>query len=207
MQITDIKQQVKTVGRYSVFVDGKYCFGISESGLLYLKLKIGQELTKEEINSLKDVSFEDKIYNLALNLIVRRPRSVWEIKQYFKRKEIDQDLSNKLVERLIEKKWLDDHEFARKWIDSRKLLKPISQRKLIQELKLKRVSDQIIKSLLLSETIDEKPILSEIIKRKIKQSRYQDKTKLMAYLLRQGFNYADIKEVLSLDLDLEEGDY
>lgn len=207
MQITDIKQQVKTVGRYSIFVDGKYCFGISEGGLLEHKLKVGQELSDEEVSLLKDVSFEDKIYNLAINLIVRRPRSIWEINQYFKRKDIDQDLSNKLVKRLIEKKWLDDYEFARKWIENRKLLKPISQRKLIQELKLKRVSDQIIKDLLLNQSQDEKSILNELVRRKTKQTRYQDKTKLMAYLLRQGFNYSDIKEVINLDIDSEDSDY
>ena len=44
MKITDIKAQVRRAGRYSIFVDGKYAFSLSDTALLEQKLKLGQEL-------------------------------------------------------------------------------------------------------------------------------------------------------------------
>ncbi len=51
MQVTDIKQQVKREGRYSIFVDGKFVFGLSENSLMTSGLRIGLELTKDELTA------------------------------------------------------------------------------------------------------------------------------------------------------------
>ena len=101
-----------------------------------------------------------------------------------------------LVERLYNSRWLDDQDFARKWVDNRRLLKATSKRRLTQELKAKRVSDDVISLVLAEDETDEVQILRELIARKQKQSRYQDNEKLIAYLIRQGFNYGDVKEAL-----------
>jgi NUDIX domain. len=53
MKITAITQQVKRTDRYSIFVDGKYAFSLSESGLLASGLAVGQELTPAELKKLK----------------------------------------------------------------------------------------------------------------------------------------------------------
>lgn len=196
MKVTDIKQQVKTQGRYSIFVDGKFSFGLGESALMESGIRIGRELNATELAELKDTAKTDKAYNQALGMIARRPRSEWEMREYLKRKEYDPELIDSLVERLYASKWLDDHEFAQKWVDNRRLLKATSKRRLTQELKAKRVADDIISSVLAEDTTNEFEVLTELIARKQKQSRYQDQQKLMAYLIRQGFNYGDVKAAL-----------
>ncbi len=60
MKITSIKQQVKRADRYSVYIDGKFNFALSETELLRLGLHNGQELTDDELDSLKDDSVRDK---------------------------------------------------------------------------------------------------------------------------------------------------
>jgi regulatory protein len=196
LKITDIKQQVKNQSRYSIYVDGKYSFSLSESALLGSKLSVGNELTGVQIDDLKNKSEVDKAYNNCLNLIVRRKRSKWEIEQYLKRKSIDQDVVNDIVKRLEENNWLDDLEFARAWVNNRRLLKPISKRRLWQELKAKRVDESSIKTALSEDLTEERKVLAELVERKQKQTRYQDKQKLMAYLLRQGYSYDDVKSVI-----------
>ena len=49
MKITAIKQQVKDQSRYSIYIDGKYSFGLSESALIDSGLRIGTEITAEEL--------------------------------------------------------------------------------------------------------------------------------------------------------------
>ncbi len=85
---------------------------------------------------------------------------------------------------------------------SRRLLKPMSRRKLLQELRAKRVPDDVAERALDEDVGDERQVLTDLVARKRKQSRYQDDQKLMQYLAGQGFNYGDIKDVLSgTDLD------
>ncbi len=84
MKVTKIEQQAKTKGRYSVFIDDKFAFGISELGLINVGLKIGQELSEDEVEQLKNEAKLDKLFNQVLALIMRRPRSQWEIENYLK---------------------------------------------------------------------------------------------------------------------------
>ncbi|MBI3624310.1 hypothetical protein HY218_01620, partial [Candidatus Saccharibacteria bacterium] len=48
MKITSIRQQTKRADRYSIFVDGKYAFSLSEGELITSGVHTGQELTKVE---------------------------------------------------------------------------------------------------------------------------------------------------------------
>ena len=196
MQVTDIKQKVKREGRYSIFVDGKFVFGLSENSLMTSGLRIGLELTKDELTAYKDAAKTDKAYNQALGQVARRPRSEWEMRDYLKRKDYDPELIQEIIAKLYTGKWLDDLDFARRWVETRRLLKSTSKRRLQQELKAKRVSDDIISQVLEEDETDELAVLKDLVGRKRKQSRYQDDEKLLAYLIRQGYNYGDAKSAL-----------
>jgi regulatory protein len=204
MIISKIEQQVKTKDRYSVFVDGKFSFGISELGLINSGLKVGQELSAEELEGLKVDAKSDKIFNQVLALIMRRPRSQWEIENYLKQKGIDQDMASGVISRLTDKGYIDDLDFARRWVDNRRLLKNISKRKLELELRQKRVDGDIVKRVMGEDKVSELEVLKQEIIKKRQQSRYKDETKMMQYLARQGYGYGDIKQALA-DLSNEAG--
>lgn len=197
MIITDIKRQVKRDDRYSIYGDGKYIFSLSEAELLNLGLKVGQEFDTNELEELKNKAVLDKAYDRCLNLIMRRPRSIWEIGEYLRRKDYDNEIARATLNRLIESGYINDLDFARRWIENRRLLRSTSKRKLNLELKQKRVSDEIIQQALVDDEIDERQVLRELIAKKRNHSRYHDEQKLIAYLARQGFRYDDIKAALS----------
>lgn len=196
MKITDIKQQVKRQDRYSIYVDGKYAFSFSESELLNLGLRIGQEFPEGELEKLKKSAIEDKAYMRALDLIARRQRSEWELRDYLKRKDYEQDVIEKIVNRLSEAGYVNDKKFAEAWVNNRRLLKATSKRKLQMELRQKRVSDEVIREVLAEDETDEQQVLKDLIAKKRTQTKYQDEIKLKQYLLRQGFGYDDIRSVL-----------
>lgn len=196
MKITAIKQQVKRLGRYSIFVDDKYAFSLSENALLDQKITIGQEITKNELDSFKEASKFDKAYNLVLSYIARRPRSEWELHEYFRRKEIDEDAGEQIIGRLKEFEYVDDAAFARSWVENRRLLKPMSRRRLTLELRQKHVPDDIIRTVLEEDETTDRDTLRQLIIRKRKQTRYTDDVKLMQYLVRQGYLYDDVKNAL-----------
>src|SRR5258706_15900135 len=100
MKVTAIKQQVKRPGRYSIFVDGKFAFGLSESGLISSGLASGQELDIGQLKTMKATAGLDKAYGNALRYVAMRPRSEWELADYFRRKGVDPEPAQQIRERL-----------------------------------------------------------------------------------------------------------
>jgi regulatory protein len=196
MKITSIKQQVKRRERYSIFVDDKYAFSLSENALLDQKITIGLEITKSELDSFKEASKLDKAYNLVLAYVARRARSEWELRDYFRRKEIDEEAGELILARLRDFGYVNDLNFARSWVDNRRLLKPVSRRRLMLELRQKHVADDIARQVLEEDETTDRDTLKQLVERKRKQTRYQDDQKLMQYLVRQGYSYTDVKAVL-----------
>ena len=197
MNITSIKQQVKNAQRYSIFVDGRYAFSLSAEALLDAHLVTGQELSQVKLTEYKRLSQEDKAYNLALPYVARRMRSEGELHDYFRRKQYAPELAEQILGKLRRLKFVDDAEFARRWVENRRLLKATSTKKLRLELRQKKVSSDIIQTVLTEDETDERQLLRELVEKKRKISRYQDDQKLMMYLARQGFTYDDIKPVLA----------
>jgi regulatory protein len=197
MKITKIIQQVKSKDRYSIFVDNVYGFSLSEAALLESKLARGQELSTTDLKTWKHQSVEDKVSVNALRYAAMRLRSKWEMEMYLQRKEVSPALNEKILNKLIKINILNDLAFARSWIANRRLLRPTSKRKLQQELRAKRVSDEIIEKVFSEDETTEIEVLNELIAKKRRLPKYKsDNLKLMQYLARQGFNYGDIKNVL-----------
>lgn len=194
MKITAITAQVKRPGRYSVYVDDKFAFGLGANQLLNLGLVTGQELSGSELDSLKQESEVGKMYDKTLNLLSFRLRSEYELRDYLKRKQQSPAIIEIILNRLSKLGYVDDKQFASRWVENRRLLKPTSSLKLKSELKQKRIANDIIDDVLQDDTTDEQEILKQLIERKSKH--YPDQQKLMAYLARQGFRYDDIKQAL-----------
>ena len=199
MKLTRIVQQEKQKDRYSIFVDGKYSFSLSENALLDAGLAVGQELSQEDVKHWKQASADDKVMGSALRYAAMRLRSVWEMEQYLKRKNASPALAEKILNKLININLLNDEAFAKAWVANRRLLRPTSKRKLQQELKAKRVPEEVINiTLAEDEVVNDRAALREMIAKKRNLSRYKaNPMKLMQYLARQGFNYDDIKQALN----------
>lgn len=194
MKITAIKQQVKRQGRYSIFIDDKFAFGLSELGLINSGLIVGQEIDRGAIGKLKKEAEIDKAYNRALSLIARRPRSEGELRDYLKRKKYDSPTADIILNKLSKVGLVDDKSFAKLWVENRRLLKATSLRRLRMELRQKHIKEEVIDEVLSEDQTDERDVLRELVERK--RSRYPDKLKFMRYLAGQGFSYDDIKSIL-----------
>lgn len=196
MKVTGIKQQVKRVGRLSIFIDGQYAFSLSERALLESKLVAGQELSALELKHLQELSAIDALYDKALRYAALRLRSRWEFDTYLQRKGASPALTKNILNKLSNVGLLDDKKFAQAFVADRQRLRPTSRRKIIFELRAKHVSEDAIQAAVPAEASNEQLALQDLIRRKRQLSRYQDDLKLMQYLARQGFGYGDIKAAL-----------
>jgi regulatory protein len=221
MKVTKIQQQKKRHDRFSIYIDEKYLFSLNDYQLASSGLRLGKELSPEEVESFQDQSTFGKAYERSLNYVMIRPRSRREITDYLKRsllypkpkmytdksgerrvikKEVDKPktelLIDRVLDRLVEKGYINDEAFTRAWIRSRQLTKKYSKRKLEQELRVKGISTDIIATELQNENVTDTDNLKELIHKKRRLTKYQDDTKLLQYLARQGFSYDDIKDAL-----------
>lgn len=198
MRITSIKAQVRNAERVSIYLDGTYAFSLTQTQLLEHKLHTGLDIDDALLTELKYASEWGKTLERVMNLVMIRPRSIREVRDYLRRKQTSPELTESIVTRLVDRGYLDDAAFAKSWIHARQLTKPVSQRRLIAELRQKGVAQGIIDQALQGlNAYDENQALREVVAKKRRLARYQDNQKLMQYLARQGFSYDDIKKALS----------
>ena len=195
MIITAIKAQIKSESRVSLFIDGKFFCSVDVLQLTEMRLHVGQELTEEYAGHIKQEGAFSKAYNRAINYLAIRPRSTKEIRDYLWRKQYEPEIAERVMERLEQKGYLRDQQFAKSWVQSRSLTKPMSRRRLSQELSQKGIKDEA-KSVALAD-FDEEAALRQIIEKKGRFSRFRnDKQKFIQYLARQGFSFDLIQSCL-----------
>ena len=213
MKITDISLQARDKNRVNISVDSKYRFSLDVFQVGELGIKIGREYTDEELTVLEDKSQFGKLYARAMEYCLMRPRSVKEMRDYLWRKTrptkkrspktgeiierpgVKPEIAERVLARLIEKKYLDDEKFARFWLEHRFLQKGTSVRRLKLELVQKGIEQGTINQLIAENIRSDGEELQKIIAKK----RYKyagDQQKFMAYLARQGFSYDDIRAAL-----------
>jgi regulatory protein len=188
LKITDIRQGVKNQDRVNVFVNNKYAFSLDITQVVDLKIKIGREITAEELEEYKRQSEFGKLYQRTLEWVLMRPRSEKEVRDHLCKKiyekKIDKSYIDVILERLKKKNYINDVRFAQYYVENRFVKKGISKKRLKMELMKKGVDAETIERVLDGRD-DEEEILKIIAK---KRAKYDDE-KLIAYLCRQGFPY------------------
>lgn len=87
---------------------------------------------------------EQRLVVAMSRLIAHRPRSVWEIEEALARRDVPAAMTGAVVGRLEDAGLLDDAEFARAWVASRRRIKGLGPRALRSELKRKGVDPRFV---------------------------------------------------------------
>ncbi len=195
MKITAVKQQVRNENRASIFVDGSYSFSLGLNELLDEKLKVGLEVDEPRLKALKKLSEEGKARMRAMEWLLVRPHSEREFQDYLRRKKIELDFGEALTKQFRERGYLNDERYA-EWLIGVRASKHKSERAIRAELARKGVSGTVVARILEEDPVDEAVALEQLIIKKRRQLRYQEPDKLVAYLLRQGFSYDQVRRAL-----------
>ena len=196
-KITDLKQGVKNPNRVNVFVDGKFAFSLDVTQVVDFKIKVGKLITPEELLEYQKASEFGKLYQRAIEWVLVRPRSEKEAYDYLYKKvyekKLDKNYINNILEKLKDRKYLDDFKFAEWYVENRFVKKGASARRLKMELMKKGVEKSIIEEILSASDRNDKDEILKIIAKK--RAKYDDE-KLIAYLCRQGFSFELASELV-----------
>ena len=196
MKITKISEQIKNENRVNIFVDGRYNFSLTLNQLLESKLKINDEVSDSRLSELKKLSQLGKLKMRALEWLMLRPRSQKELRDYLYRKKLDSDEAGLWLAEFQKKGYQNDKSFSKWWVEQRRNKKR-SSNFIRSELKTKGIQNDLIDEAINESAIDDKLALKELIIKLKSKPKYQDEKKLLEYLIRQGYGYSLIKEVLA----------
>lgn len=197
-QITRLTIQQRDKERVNVYLDGEFAFGLVLEAAI--RLKVGQQLTEEDIAALRDEDAYHKAHQRTLDFISRRPRSSQEVMRYLTKHEVAAPHIERLVARLTEVGLLNDLAFARYWIENRDTFRPKGAQAIRYELRQKGVNATIIDEALADSEQDETESAYRVAVKLLPRlraipDRYLFQRKLAAHLGRRGFGWDAIREV------------
>jgi len=130
------------------------------------------------------------------------------MRDYLTKKKAAEEIIEKIITSLKEKKFLNDEAFARSWVLNRARLKPKGKVLLKIELRQKGIIDEIIQKVLTEvqeEIPDElsqaKSIITKRMERMAGKSRDEIYQKVGGFLARRGFNWDIVKKAIDDSLE------
>jgi regulatory protein len=219
MRITSLQSQTNRPERLNLFVDHQFFMGVNALIVLQMGLKVGQELTEQQVEQLRQEEALQQAFARALNYLSFRPRSREEVKRYLQRKETPPELIDRVLERLERSELVNDQAFAEFWIESRARSKPKGAQAIKHELRQKGVTREVVDGMVDDEQDEERARQAAHKKAQllVGQPDMDFKTfrlRLGSFLQRRGFSYEIAtqtvrtlwQELTEAEDDYEEGE-
>ncbi|MGB3365921.1 MAG: RecX family transcriptional regulator, partial [Acidaminobacteraceae bacterium] len=149
------------------------------------------------------ILYEDlkkKAIRAALNFLSYKQRTVFELSKKLRDKDYDDEIIDIAMARLIELGYVNDEQYARDFVDMRKSY--AGSYKLKTDLYKRGINKSIIEMVLSEiDTDTQYEELKAMCMKKNSQSEGLSNEKkynrVMAFLIRKGYNFADVKNAMA----------
>ena len=197
-EITQITPQIKDKRRCNVYVDGRFCCGLTLEAVMKNRLKVGQIVEPERLAQIQLESEKNTAFDKALTHLSATQKTEKQVREFLKGKGYLPVVADYVVEKLRSYNFVNDEEYAQQYLESASKRKG---KKLIRmELRAKGVSDADIdgafedadeeKESAAARTLLEKYLRGKTLDMPTKQKAYR-------YLFGKGFDYEIVKSELA----------
>lgn len=198
--VTGITARKRERGRFLITISGTPAFTLSEESLFRSGLQIGDDLDPATITRLLADDEIARSTEAALHFLSYRARSEQEVRDRLKRGAFSAEAIDATVVRLNEWRYLDDADFARRWVESRARGKPRGERLLQQELRQKGIDAETREQVIAEADLDEVSAATELARKRLSTMAGEDpvaiKRKVGAYLARRGYGFDVARKAL-----------
>ena len=169
-------------------------------------LEVGREMSRNEINEIKDDQKAYEGYQLALKRISIKDYSSYEMRAYLmKKKELNDDQIDVVIALLERRRFIDDERFLNERIDYLRSQNRGNYR-ILEDLLKRGFSEQEVDAKLMDEESDDyidRGVLraEHFLKSQNKGSKRQRDDRLKQHLVRQGYNFSDASKITRLASD------
>ena len=197
-EITEITPQIKDKRRCNIYVDGRFCCGLTLEATVKNRLKVGQIVSPERLAEIQLDSEKNTAFDKALTHISATQKTEKQMREFLQGKGYLPTVIDYVVEKLRSYNFLNDGQYAEAYVES------ISKRKgsklIRMELRGKGVSEAEIDAALDTLPVEREEETAKALLEKYMRGKVCDKATLQKacrYLLGKGFDYDVVKSALS----------
>ncbi len=195
-------EKARRGAKYVVHFDAGTDVLLSRDVIVDFGLRKNDEISEERLREIQEAESYHDAYAAAVRLLNYRMRTVKELRQRLEGKGITPPIIGRVIERLAALRLVDDSVFAEVYVADKGASKPLGKRELARRLREKGVSKENISEALSVIGSEEKQLELAIAAAAVKirsLERFSGKKKqekLMAFLLRRGFEWSVVRKVV-----------
>ena len=194
MKITKLEVQKNDKNRVNLYVDDEFYSGIPAE-LVYLEhLKTGLEIDEKDLKKIIFENEKSKAMSRVTKYIGSSLKTQKQIRDYLRKKEYSDDTIEFVMSKLVEYNYIDDKKYAQAYVLT--YGKKYGKLKLISQLKIKGVSEEIIECVLEDNKVDSiESVASKYLKNKVMS--YEVSQKLFRFLYSRGYEFDAINSYIN----------
>ena len=204
-EITAITPQVKDKTRCNIYIDGRFCCGLTLETVVKNRLKVGKIVSEQALAEMQLESEKNTALNKALGFLSATRKTEREVRSYLTKKGYLPEAANFVVEKLREYGFINDEEYAEAYTES--AAKRKGGRRIRMELKGKGLSDEAIEGALTGLDPEQELETAKAILAKYMRGKSVDRESLQKayrYLLGKGFDYETAKAAVDAYGEIDE---
>lgn len=196
-QVTAIKTQLKRPNRVSIFLDGRFAFGLNAKVAERFELKPGMEVTPAFVESLLSGQVQQECVDKAFSYVSRRMHSRKELAQKLTRAEFAPEVVEIVLQKLEKLGYVNDEEYARQKLmhAQRKLIgKRLAMAELMRGGVKEEVAREAVGRHFASDEVgaNAQKLIDKNLPRLQRLDPQTAKRRLIGLLQRRGFDYETI---------------
>ncbi len=205
MVVTDLAELDKK--RSKIFIDGEFAFVLYKGELRDYGIRVGQELSNTNYQDIIDVVLPKRCKLRAMNLLQKKDYTEKQLRDKLSEGLYPTEIIDDAIHYVKAYHYLDDERYARDYITYHMPIR--SRNRIIQDLTGKGISKDIfmpiVEELYMAEDSDiELEQIRKLLAKKHydpEQADFKEKQKIMAFLVRKGFQMADIKRAMDFEVE------
>ncbi len=198
--ITSLEVQKKNKERVNIYVDGEFLFACDAELVYKYNLKSGMQIDTEKLVAIVEEDNYSRCKAQALRFLERSSKTMEQLKAKLLEKGYSEATIERAVEMLENYSLIDDSAYAKQFVSSKQ--RTAGRRKIKYELLNRGVDQELIEETLekqLGENYMEalKALASKKLQSLSKNNEERAAMKkTIDFLLRKGYTYGEVKEVL-----------
>ena len=195
-KITAITAQEKRKDRCNIYLDGEFFAGVSLETVMKFRLKAGAETDETQLKEILTAAENSEATEKALSYISKTVKTKRQVKEYLLKKGYSESACYHAIDKLKEYGYIDDCEYARRYIDSTG--KTQGKRLLAYKLMAKGVKKEDIEAAYETAGKNSAENAAALAAKKMKNKDVtkENVLKTYRYLISRGFSYEEAERAV-----------
>ena len=190
-----------TKAKYKVYLDEEFAFVLYKGELSLYGIQEGKELSQDVVERIKKEVLVKRAKLRALHILERADRTEAELAAKLKQDLYPDEIVACAMQYVKSFGYIGDSDYARRFVESKRRTK--SKREITMLLQQKGISSEYIAEALENsyEECNERDTIQKLVEKKhfsVEEATDKEKKKMFDYLLRKGFRYEDIRQVIQV---------